>query len=196
MTTFKSKFIKTLFALSLLLVPGLAANAQKLESVHKDWTVLSTIIDSDNVCYIASLPTKQEGNFGERQDTYLLVNLFPERKPEVSFSPGFALNTNKSVKFTVGDTEYNLAKIKENIAWTQTVKEDDALISAMKKGVSLHIRSEGENGNYAIDTYSLNGFTASYDEMVEICSKSAEDAAKEIAPQAEKKEAESVKTVN
>lgn len=147
-----------------------AVKAQKLEEVNKDWSVLTTVIDSNKVCFIASLPTLQEGNYKERKDTFILVNLFPERKPEVSFSPGLTLNQEKPVIVTIDDKDHELAKIKENIAWTKTTNGDADLVVAMKKGLTMQVRSNGQNGDYAIDKYSLRGFTASYEKMFELCS--------------------------
>lgn len=166
----KSRICNVICFFVVLLTPNYSF-AQKLESVHKDWTVLTTVINSNKVCYIASLPTLKEGNVKERKDTYILINQFPERKPEISFSPGFALQEAKSVKIDIEGSEYLLTKINENIAWTQTATEDDAVVAAMKKGMELTIRSEGQESSYAIDTYSLKGFTAAIEEMTKLCTE-------------------------
>ena len=51
-------------------------------------------------------------------------------------------------------------------AWTE---EDSKVIFAMKKGLELKVTGESSRGTVTNDTYTLNGFTAAYNKLIEEC---------------------------
>jgi hypothetical protein len=54
-------------------------------------------------------------------------------------------------------------------AWTKSEDADQALIGAMKQGSDMTVRGTSTRETYSLDTYSLLGFTAAYDAMVDAC---------------------------
>ena len=51
-------------------------------------------------------------------------------------------------------------------AWTE---EDNKVIFAMKKGLKLIVTGESSRGTITNDTYTLEGFTASYNQLTNEC---------------------------
>ena len=51
-------------------------------------------------------------------------------------------------------------------AWTE---EDAKVIFAMKKGLELKVTGESSRGTVTNDKYTLNGFTAAYNKLIEEC---------------------------
>jgi len=156
----------------LTLILSLLANpafAKKLEHLFDDWHVLTTTQASERVCYIASVPKDEKGNFKKRSEPYLLVSKFDGRNPEVSVSSGYGYKVGSSAEFTIGKSLYKLRKIQGEVAWAENTEIDAEVISAMKAGNSLDVRGTSTIGTYSIDTYSLKGFTKAYEKMVALC---------------------------
>ena len=51
-------------------------------------------------------------------------------------------------------------------AWTE---EDAKVIFAMKKGLKLTVTGESSRGTITNDTYTLDGFTAVYNQLINDC---------------------------
>ena len=64
--------------------------------------------------------------------------------------------------------EYNFYTTKDlpDAAWTD---DDDKVIFAMKKGLELTITGESSRGTITNDKYTLKGFTASFNKLIEDC---------------------------
>ena len=57
----------------------------------------------------------------------------------------------------------------EDIPSTAWTEEDNKVIFAMKKGLSLVVTGQSSRGTVTNDTYTLKGFTASYNKLIENC---------------------------
>lgn len=148
---------------------SVGTNAQKLDQTFGDWNVLTTTVDAKKICYAASLPVKQEGTAKGDANAYILVSLFPDRSPEVSYSPGFAIKADDKVKVDIDGMVLFLPKISEQIAWTENSEQDKSMIIELKKGIKLKIMAPDSKGTYSLDTFSLKGFTAAYNHMLSLC---------------------------
>ena len=162
------KYIYIIF-LKLVILFSYNGYAQKIEEIFYDWNVLSTLEEGKKICYIASLPVSQEGSITDEHSSYFLVSLFPERSPEISFSPGFELLGNSKVKIDIDGQTAFLNKIVGKIAWSETSNEDQQIIKSLKKGIKLKVLSTNLNGKFAFDIFSLKGFTAAYNKMMTLC---------------------------
>ena len=152
------------------------ANAKKLENLFDDWYVLSAEQDKQKICYIASIPKNEEGNYKERKEPYLLVSLFNDRSPEVSLSSGYEYKIGSSVKANIGNKQYEFRNTHKNIAWLENENLDKEVVAAMKAGNKVTIKSSAENGTYSVDTYSLIGFSKAYEKMFELCQAQQRDS--------------------
>jgi hypothetical protein len=161
----------TIIALFLMPVLGVAASAQTPEflGTHRDWNVYAFTEDSQKICYMASEPKKQEGNYTRRGDPAVLVTRRPNpRVDEVSVQPGYGYLEGSEVEVGVGNRKFALFTRGEH-AWTKSEEEDQALIDAMKRGSDMTVRGTSTKRTFSLDTYSLLGFTAAYKAMVDAC---------------------------
>ena len=163
----------TIVALILTPVLGLAAAAQTPEflGTHRDWNVYAFTEDSQKICYMASEPKKQEGDYTRRGNPAVLVTRRPGSPAvdEVSVQPGYSYLEGSEVEVDIGGREFMLFTRGEH-AWTKSEEADQALINAMKRGTDMTVRGTSVKRTFSLDTYSLLGFTAAYEAMVTACS--------------------------
>jgi Invasion associated locus B (IalB) protein len=162
----------TIIALCLTSVLGVAAAAQTPEFLgsHRDWNVYAFTEDSQKICYMASEPKKQEGDYTRRGNPAVLVTRRPGSPPvdEVSVQPGYSYLEGSEVEVAIGGREFMLFTRGEH-AWTKSEEADKALINAMKRGSDMRVRGTSTRRTYSLDTYSLLGFTAAYEAMLDAC---------------------------
>jgi hypothetical protein len=153
----------------LLSLGALAQTPQFLGS-HRDWNVYAFTEDSQKICYMASEPKKQEGDYTRRGDPAVLVTRRPGPKvvDEVSVQPGYSYLEGSEVEVTIGGRKFSLFTRGEH-AWAKSEDADQALITAMKGGNDMTVRGTSTRRTYSLDTYSLLGFTAAYEAMVDAC---------------------------
>ena len=121
----------------------------------------------DNYCYIVSAPTKKEGDYTKRGDTYVLVyriNKSPDKIVQVT--AGYNYDESKPVILKIGQTTFDFFG-KEDSAWTSD--KDKEVIFAMKKGIMLSIEGYSSRGTLTVDTYTLKGFTAAFNKLSKDC---------------------------
>ena len=163
----------TIIALLCLPMLSLAAAAQTPEFLgsHRDWNVYAFTEDGQKICYMASEPTKQEGDYTRRGNPAVLVTRRPGSPAvdEVSVQPGYSYREGSEVEVKVGTREFMLFTRGEH-AWTKSQEADAALINTMKRGSNMTVRGISLKGTYSLDTYSLLGFTAAHQAMVNACS--------------------------
>jgi hypothetical protein len=161
----------TIIALLVMPVLSVAASAQTPEflGTHRDWNVYAFTEDGQKICYMASEPTKQEGNYTRRGSPAVLVTRRPNpRVDEVSVQPGYSYLEGSEVEVDIGNRKFALFTRGEH-AWTKSEEEDQALIEAMKRGSDMTVRGTSTKNTFSLDTYSLLGFTAAYQAMVAAC---------------------------
>ena len=162
----------TITALSLTSVLSVAAAAQTPEFLgsHRDWNVYAFTEDSQKICYMASEPKKQEGDYTRRGNPAVLVTRRPGSPAvdEVSVQPGYSYLEGSEVEVDIGGREFMLFTRGEH-AWTMSEQADQALINAMKRGSDMTVRGTSVKRTYSLDTYSLLGFTAAYQTMLDAC---------------------------
>jgi hypothetical protein len=163
---------RTIIALLHLPVLSLAAAAQTPEFLgsHRDWNVYAFTEDSQKICYIASEPKKQEGDYTRRGNPAVLVTRRPGSPAvdEVSVQPGYSYLEGSEVEVDIGGREFMLFTRGEH-AWAPREEDDQSLINAMKRGANMTVRGTSSRNTFSLDTYSLLGFTAAYNAMVDAC---------------------------
>ena len=161
--------------LAMAVVPPLAHaqtgdSVPKQISVHKDWSVYEVTDSRGRICYAASEPKEQSGNYSRRDPPALLVARLPGDPPpeQVSVQPGYSFLKGSVVEAKVGSRTFRLFTDGEH-AWTRTNDEDRTLIEAMKAGATITVRGTSVRNTYSLDTYSLSGFTAAVEAMRAAC---------------------------
>jgi invasion protein IalB len=162
---------RALMACFIVLLPMLAlAQTPQFLGTFRDWNVYAFTENGNKICYMASEPTKQEGNYTRRDNPAVLVTRRPGPKvvDEVSVQPGYSYLDGSEVEVAIASNKFMLFTRGEH-AWTKSEDADQALITAMKRGADMTVRGTSTRNTFSLDTYSLLGFTAAYDAMIEAC---------------------------
>lgn len=161
-----------LLTLMLCQVSPIMAQTPKPLGNHRAWTVYEVEDQKGRICYIASEPTKQEGNYTRRGTPAVLVARLPGEPPseQVNVQPGYAYRKDSSVAVTIDGRAFELFTEGEH-AWAKSDTDDRALIDAMRRGSIMTVRGTSTRGTYSLDTYSLAGFTAAHQAMRNACAR-------------------------
>ena len=151
-----------------VIVLSAPTKAQTLLSSHQNWRGFTVQKDGQKVCYIASMPTKKEGNYSKRGEPYLMVTHISNNTDEVSASSGYPYQEGKDVKLNFGQTSIDLFS-KGEVAWTYDREADKKTVKEMIRGTDAVVRGTSWKGTYSKDTYSLIGFTDAHRAMKQAC---------------------------
>jgi hypothetical protein len=152
-------FIQLFFFISFLfLFNNLLADIEK-----GNWN----FVKENNYCYIGSLPVNSDIPEGKKRgDVYILVYRI-NNNPDtiIQINSGYPYKNEESVNVKIDKKNYEFYADKDS-AWTNNDKE---VVFAMKKGVKLTVSGISSRGTKTVDTYTLNGFTASYNKLTKDC---------------------------
>lgn len=156
-------------ALWLLAAPAFAQTPEHLGK-HRDWDAFTFIEDGNIACYIASRPTKEEGQYSARGDVYLLVThrTGDSTRDVVSIVTGYTYKEDSVTEAQVGSSTFSLFTVGDT-AFSRNEQDDQRLVAAMKAGIEMTIRGTSARGTETLDTYSLRGFTAAYNAATGAC---------------------------
>lgn len=157
---------------------GHALAQQQVIASHQDWRAYRDQEDGQPLCYIGSLPKKEEGDYTSRGDSYVLVTIRPAEKPEgvVTVEAGYAYQESSKVDVGIGDKSFELYTRNRDSdgkgdAWAFGDAGDKALIEAMKAGERMVVKGTSSRGTLTTDTYSLLGFTAAHNAIRDACGR-------------------------
>ena len=129
-----------------------------------------SFVKTDEYCYVGSLaietdlpPEKNRGEY------YILVykNIGnPETIVQIEAGYDYKIGPDINVTIDKGNYIFYTTEDSPSAAWTS---EDNKVIFAMKKGLKLIVNGVSSRGTITNDTYTLNGFTTSYNKLVEDC---------------------------
>ena len=125
---------------------------------------------TDEYCYIGSLAIDSDLSFDKKRgDFYVLVykNIGnPETVVQIEAGYNYKVPSDITVNIDKGDYKFYTTEDVPTAAWTE---EDSKVIFAMKKGLELKVTGESSRGTITNDKYTLNGFTAAYNKLIEEC---------------------------
>ncbi len=167
------------FALTLAVIaavplggPAHAANAQDIERLGKfqHWRAFTYTENGNRVCYMASEPQKEEGDYDRRGEVYAMVTHQPARgtKDVVSFVIGYPFKKQSRVTVDIDGKKFTLFT-HEDTAWAADKKTDKALVRAMIRGRQMVVKGVSNKGTETTDTYSLMGFTDAHNAIDDAC---------------------------
>ena len=139
------------------------SNGQTFVKTIDNWSAFGSSPGKDKVCYIASAPIKEKGNYTRRDDTYVLVSHRPTEKKRDVFElrAGYTYKKKSSVVLNIDGRKFKLFT-SGGTAWAKTPKIDKTIARMMKRGRKMTVTGTSSRGTKTIDTYSLKGFTAAY----------------------------------
>lgn len=165
---------KSLF-LSMLLISSqvFAMDAPKLIGDYNDWSAYTFKEGKNTVCYIASSPKRDEGNYTKRGDIYAVVTHRPSDKSfdVVNFVSGYTLKSNSKFTVKIGHETFDKFFLQDDKAWTINDSEDVKLVKAMFRGERMIVEGVSNRGTQTKDTYSLKGFARAYKAINAKCGK-------------------------
>jgi len=151
-----------------------ANNVEEIGSFG-DWKAYVTFEKKKKICYMVSLPKKQEGDFKKRGKVYAMITHRPSLKSfnVVSFHAGYKFPKNAQVTLTIQTgkhkKEFELFTDNET-AWAISDADDQEITKRLTKvGESLIVEGVSSKGTKTKDTYSLQGSMRAYKAMCEAC---------------------------
>ncbi len=161
-------------ALLLPILLAVPAGAQAVEPKHlgtfRDWNAFLLEEPSGKVCWMASRPKKQQGEFTKRGDVFVLVTHRPAENSRdvVSVVAGYTYADGTEAAVQIGNQKFELFTDGDT-AWTRDDKTDRALAAAIRQGASMTVRGTSSRGTRTTDTYSLAGSGAAYKAIGDAC---------------------------
>ena len=160
--SYKHMMKNNFFLLPLVLIAFLS-NPSFAEIKKGQWEYVE---DSD-YCLIQSIPLKTDIPEGKtRGENYLLVYRMKNNiEPIIQITAGFNYKSSDSVNVKIDEIDYNFYTDSDT-AWA---KDDQKTIKAMKKGLELLTSGTSDRGTKVIDIYTLKGFTAAFNKLMNDC---------------------------
>lgn len=167
--------MKKILFLGLFLISSnvFAMEAPKLIGDYNDWSAYAYKEGKNTVCYIASTPKRDEGNYTKRGDIYAVVTHRPQDKSfdVVNFVAGYTLKSNAKFTVKIGKETFSKFFTDGDKSWTINDSEDAKLVKAMFKGERMIVEGVSNRGTQTKDTYSLKGFARAYKAINAKCGK-------------------------
>ena len=149
--------------------PTFAAEPRLLET-HGDWTAYVLIEDGSKVCYMASRPQKEEGNYTQRGEIVALVMHRPAEGTNNVFSyiAGYPYKDGSDAAVAIGNKHFTLFTQNER-AWARDDETDNRLVQAIRAGSEMTVKGTSSRGTATTDTFSLTGSAAAYAAISKAC---------------------------
>jgi len=156
-----------------LLLPLTAATANEPEQIgtFQDWRAFKFEDAGGKICYVVSVPKKEEGDYSRRGDVFFLVTHRPAGNVfgEVSIITGYTYKSGSEPVATIGNSNFRFYT-EGDAAWAFR-DDEDPLLQAMKKGITMVVKGTSSRGTVTTDTYSLRGVTAALRKIDQECKR-------------------------
>ena len=160
------------FTLVLTSLSGQAyAGDTDLIGQYGDWSSHQYKENGKSVCYMASKPAKDEGNYTRRGDIFAFITHRKSdgTKNEFSYAAGYPYKKDSEVKVNIDSKwKFTLFTDGEN-AWTAGPSEDKKLIDAIRRGSKMTVVGYSKRGTKTTDTYSLKGSSKAHEAINNAC---------------------------
>lgn len=137
-----------------------------------DWGAYKASPGGKLVCFALAKPTSAVTDPAnkKRDPSYAFVSSRPAEKVknEVSMIVGYPQKPGVDATATVGTASYVMYSQNDG-TWVKNAAEEAQMVSAMRKGASLVIKSVSTHGTKSTDTYSLKGLDQALDKVAEEC---------------------------
>jgi hypothetical protein len=149
-----------------------AAERPQLIDTFRDWKAYTFSDAGGKICYIVSVPSKQEGDYTRRGDVFFLVTHRPSGQvfDEISVITGYTYKDGSTPKATVDGKGFNFFT-RNDAAWPVGRSVEKSLLGAMKRGVTMVVTGTSTRGTLTTDTYSLRGVTAAMRKIDQECNR-------------------------
>ena len=164
---------KIILVILLTFVFNVSKADENLKSVgkFKDWESFVLSQDGNKICFAQSIPIVRAPKKLKRDPSRLFVSFRPAEniRHEISVTNGYEFKLKAPVAAKSGKKTYDLFS-KGKFAWVIDNKDEQKLISTMRKASRLMIIGNSEKGEQTTDHYSMMGFTKAYNSAKKSCS--------------------------
>ena len=163
---------KILYIILFSAIFNLTNAEENLKSIgkFKDWESFVLSQNGNKICFAQSIPVVRAPKKLKREPSRLFVSFRPAEniKNELSVTNGYEFKLKAPVEAKSGKKTYDLFS-KGKFAWVVEEKDEQKLISTMKKASRLMIIGSTEKGDQTTDHYSMMGFTKAYNTAKKSC---------------------------
>lgn len=151
-------------------VSAAQAAEPRLMGTYGDWSAYMFKEEGGKVCYIASKPKKDEGDYTKRGDIFALVTHRPAEgtRDVFSYIAGYAYKSGSDVTVEIDSDKFVLFT-QDDTAWTPDAETDKTLSAAIRKGSKMVVHGTSSRGTKTTDTFGLSGSSKAYDKITEEC---------------------------
>jgi len=148
---------------------GYAAEPEQIAK-NGDWIAFEMGEDGDRLCFMTSEPTRAEGNYTRRGEIRFNVSHWPgdSRVGQTSIVIGYQFKEGSDVDVSIDGDSFTMFT-QGDYAWALSPADDRKLVEAMKKGLRMVVEGTSWRGTDTKDTYSLVGFTKTYEAISRAC---------------------------
>ena len=159
-----------LAALFIMTMPSAQAGEPRLIGTYGDWSAYVYIEDGNKVCYMASQPKKDEGNYSRRGEIFALVTHRPAEgtKNVFSYITGYPYKAGSDATVKVASKRFVLFT-QDDTAWAPDSETDQQLADAIRAGSNMIVNGTSTRGTKTKDTFSLRGSSAAHDAITKEC---------------------------
>ena len=152
-----------------ILLTSNGSKAQTLINNFGDWSAFYDGKGENKICYTASVPKKEKGNYTSRGNTYILVTHRPGEKKRDVFEMRAGYIFRKDSQATLGiDGQLTKLYTDKGSAWAED-KIEPKILKMMIRGRSMLFTGFSTRGTKIEDIYSLIGFTSAYKAISKEC---------------------------
>ena len=148
------------------------ADSRQLLSSFRDWDAFVLKTDAgETVCYMISVPKSRSPSNLRHGNPFVTVTHKPGReiRNEFNFIAGYSFQRGSAVRVTIDKQRKDDLFTEQDGAWAYDSKQDDNLVTSMKRGNSLTLNARSGRGNATSYRFSLSGFTAAHNAITNAC---------------------------
>lgn len=155
--------------LSFVAIAAMAAQPRFLEA-YGAWDTYAYTENGSKVCYMASRPTKDEGNYSRRGEIFAYITHLPgqDQRDVFSYVTGYPYKAGSQAEITIMGQKIPLLT-QDDKAWTLDPAIDGKLAGFIQKGNNMIVRGTSSRGTKTKDTFSLKGSGKAYARITKEC---------------------------
>ena len=148
---------------------GFAEEPQTI-ATYKDWSVFTRHVGDDVICYAATEAQDKSPKSVNHGDIFFLVATWKSgaARNQPSFMAGYNLKDSPAPTIRI-DTEKWDMYVSDNEAFIEGAKDEQSLISAMRRGSEMRISAISNRGTATSYQMSLLGFSNALDRVADAC---------------------------
>jgi hypothetical protein len=150
-----------------------ADDAQKTLVFESDtWPVFTTQKAGTKVCFMSAIPVKSEGNFQKRSAPYIVISTKDSENFTVIATSGYSYSQHtegaSSMVILPSKASFSM-QIAGETALVVDAKMVETILQSLKPASSIVLEGKSHAGSRSKDSFSLVGFTKSFEELKKAC---------------------------